>query len=340
MKLLSGELGNIIEFIMDNETNTNQTIIWLTEDQTSMFNDKFINSDAWIPGLIIIIILSILVPLGCYKYYMNTDKKKRFEKMRKMGINITSKKDIISILNPHCNYNKDLIQIIYEYTADDFAENEQKLLNHSYEILTTSIIDSHTGKEFLKLRTFQYLLITLILIPAYFPLFYSIEHLDDSYKSYIKIDCIYDAVDKACVESEDEDDCEYRWEFDFEGANICNDEIDDYDKYEFVGKYASYEGEICYVNKDTFKFRGNDGMDQWCCCVAEPCGRCGNIECFGCQCPNCWGYFCCLIPMIMLFICYFCLIGQMQNYDLDREYVIKPIQGHGVSMRSVSLKML
>ena len=82
-----------------------------------------------------------------------------------------------SLFNLYCDFNQDIIQMIYDFI--DIKIMEHELNNYAEQMFTTSIINDK-GNPLLQLRTFQYLLITLILIPTYFPLFSCIQHIRDS----------------------------------------------------------------------------------------------------------------------------------------------------------------
>ena len=330
LELVSGELGNEIEY----KNGTNKTIVWLTKDSTTVFDEQFWTI-AWIPGFIIITLFIISMPFICYKHYKDVDTKRRMEKMKAMGINTVSKKDVTPILDPYCNYSRDVMDIIFKF-AD--IKIEQELIEYSYTIIQTSAMDK-------RLKVYCpwiiYLLIGSILIPPYFPLFFSIQHLKDSYESYIEIECIHYftgmCTKRSCRGKGTQRrcrwvdyDCDFQREFDFEGANICDDETDiDFDDYVFVGKYEDYGGDKCFVNKDTFKIRGNDS--GYCCCK-ESFGRCGSIQCPpNCtdgDCANCWGYWCCILPMVIAILVLCCLMGIIVSNDLDTEYIISPINGY------------
>ena len=125
-RLLSGEFGNKIE------SGTNRTVIWLTsEDISSIFNLQV--SSLWLPGFIMIISWIVLTPFICFKLYNDKDKEKRIEKMKEMGITAT-KPDITPILDPYCEYNRDIIEIIFKFTGIKI-ENYNDLMTYSYQII-------------------------------------------------------------------------------------------------------------------------------------------------------------------------------------------------------------
>ena len=185
---------------------------------------------------------------------------------------------------------------------------------------------------------------SLVLIPLYFVLFYSIAHLRDSYKSYVKVDCFHYSTDtcirRSCTGkgpntrcTNIEYDCGYQWEFDFKAANLCEDEMEinsvDND-YVFKGSYKHYGGNNCFVNKDTFEFRGNDGG---CLCCKEAFGRCGYVDCGddgSCLCLNCAGYIFCIIPTLICIVFYCVFVYLIMNDELGSLYTISPINSHDI----------
>ena len=76
---ITGEFGNKMEYILNNETGINQTIIWLTEDQNQYL---MINTNA----LMIVIIFNVYHPFICYKFLHN---KKTI--LKKISFRITFK---------------------------------------------------------------------------------------------------------------------------------------------------------------------------------------------------------------------------------------------------------
>ena len=83
--------------------------------------------------------------------------------MRELDINPITQSDLTPFLDPYCDFNHDIMQIIFEYSGNHI---KQSLIEYSH-----TIIESSMTKELRNKRSWQGLLLGILFIPAYFPLF-------------------------------------------------------------------------------------------------------------------------------------------------------------------------
>ena len=271
--------------------------------------------------------------------------------MKDLDITPITQFDLIPILNPYLNYNQDIIQIVFKFSDHSIAGS---LIDFSYDIIKSSF----AGKDNkVYSHSFWLALLTAILVlPAYFPVFYIVEHMKDSYKSYVEIDCQY-YVFKKCDDwdyyygpgengpktrkkrNHREVNCQWEWTFDFNDHDVisCSDygtEIG-FDEYmtliHNISNYTVkarteeievdsplYSGDTCYVNTDDFKFRTGNG-DNCGCCI-----RFGKISCESWSsegCSNCCGYwflsiFVLVYVTLIGFLIVMPVIYRLDKYDI------------------------
>eukprot|EP01084_Bolivina_argentea_P061649 112701_1 len=311
-----------VNVMQSNESNQTDEI-WLQEDFSSVFNPTLFNWREFLLGIgitiVISICLSVILSVIIYPAY---DKK---QKMIQLKIVSVTKKMVIPYLNKHCDFNKDVMNVIFEFS--DISSN----VNIKYSDLKSSIT-----KQLLYIRLLYFIGIGTILIFSYIPIHLFIVHLNDSYNSYIEVKCIPIST-STCHHSRGniEYSCGYIWQFDMD--SICNYDILNLDNYVFYGQYKSYHWngnvESCFINKYNFKIRGN-GCDCW--------GKCGNCcsLCDGLMDSNCCCYTLCIMVSITIFVFYLWFIFCFVSQDFYGDYNISISHQYRAHSTDINLSLL
>ena len=325
----------VFEQDSSNATNTSTPTIWLEPDETSLFDHRIWSGQQCLIGLIISLIVISIPAFIIDRYFKHFDKKKRLNMMEDLDICPITQTGLITIFNPYLNHNKDVIQIIFTYMySDHVIQCSSSLIDYSYDIIESSFGTCCCPPFWWALS------IALLFLPAFFPMFYIIQHIKDSYKSYIEIDCQYYRI-KRCdnwgtyygpgknggktkKRRNDPYDCQWEWSFDLNDVISCTDS-DASDHSETEIGFDEYVRQIYNVSDYTIKaqteqvgvdgnpvyqgdtcymnmedFKFRTGRDDCCGCGI----RFGKIDC-GCGCPNCLGYW----FLSILVLAYIILIG-------------------------------
>eukprot|EP01084_Bolivina_argentea_P157840 275038_1 len=295
--------------------NTNETIgvIWLTLDETALFDSKFVHSEFYISLLITIFFAFTISYLIFYTYYPRYDVKQKLLKLKlEYDIEPVLQNDVIPFLNPHLNHHH-IIQEILEYAAITLkSENINQYLDSRMTSTYNRDRSNCNSSSLLSL----FILSSTLFIMAYFPLYFMIQHGLESYRSYVEIQCIpindshninkflFDGSGMGQNAEYDEYDIMI---FQFNFTPICEN-INESD-YRIYGKFKPISiPDVCYINtNDLTKFRSND---EGCCSTCGDCAsRCGRGRCYKCnfmgceqRCCNCCAFCFCSIFVIVLCI--------------------------------------
>eukprot|EP01084_Bolivina_argentea_P194807 334330_1 len=299
--LISGALGNTI-IKGGNGTNvyndTNITTIWLNEDFTGIFDSKYWTNE-WINGFIWTIIISVSISFIILSYCVCYARVRKTEMLKYTDIPINP------ILRPYCDHNEDILNIIYEFSGI---------------IIYNKSNPSALTIQFLSKRALLHIFMNSLLLCAYFPLFYTIQHVKDSYNSYILIDCVYHSTNW-CWKSDKNGPIRRRcgYEIHFDVASLCKDDNNiDFNDYVFRGEFNDTipnEIDYCAIHKDKYEIRAS----QYSCCGCEQdCVKCGRCDkgCCDSYCDNCYAYVGIWVAIMILIVGYIFIISFVTYGDL------------------------
>eukprot|EP01084_Bolivina_argentea_P207429 353906_1 len=272
---------------MDTISN-NGSVLWLEHDETEIkMNYTDPDPPLWLP-ICVFTILLILNLLTSY-YYIYYDKQQQ-----KIAVN--SHSSVHDTVRPYLeayDLSTELMNIIFE-----FADIKPlKLVIESKWIYWWSDSNLETKsmstKQIIRTRFILYFSLTIFTTLNSFLSYVCILHWNDSYRSYVEIECIvHFDLDKLIKKKH------YLYEFDVQ--NLCmngTEIVNDYTFYASIPYLNPKWKDIgkdtipsCYIHKKRFTVRGYSE-----CCECD-CSRCGATpkECNCCICANgcCYCCFC------------------------------------------------
>ncbi len=136
-------------------------------------------------------------------------------------------------------------------------------------------------------------------------------HINDSYHSFVEIDCFAFSTETCKPSYKDwYKPCGWIWELDLN--SICNSDLSDYVflVHPIFDEY--YYQDYCWLNTVDLTVRTGSVManDGSCSCACKSCARCGNIGACTkdgcCLCCNCIGYSFCFMVVLPIFCIWLC----------------------------------
>ena len=323
---------------LPSSTIFNETEIWLDEDITPVFDDKFWTIEFYI-GLFIIIAFGI-IHIICYTFLRPSryDKLLQQLQLRVLNIEPVLRNEVEPILSPYINHNGDITDIIFEYSG--FICDLDSIIKSSYDC------------KYKRESSGFSVLICITLIISYIFLYHSSAHITDSYRSFIEVPCVMHNCSTlttrarrrrlADINDKGWDKCVYL--FDLTDYHNTTDMETNYygDIYmEYDYNVDDYKREInCYINEDTMKYRyfdKNGGCDCKCCYRCGRCCKCcyeGDSPLCACFDENCCLLMCTFSLGIVIGVlgCWWLLVSEcvtQKEYHLrikEKEYTLLKIK--------------
>eukprot|EP01083_Nonionella_stella_P193961 715757_1 len=299
-----------------NEADDTLGEIWFEEDYTSIMDGKYWLGYELYLGFVLTFLFGISMSYCCvHIVYQRTDDYQKEIKLKSLDMEPILTKDVIPHLQPHCNHNIDIVNIILAYSNISLEADSMK--EYIDSIMTTTITE-----QLLLNRLCCFIFASTLLAFSYIPIYFFVAHLQDSYRSYVEIECVIIDPSDHCKNG----NCEWVWQFDMNA--LCDDMTLDIDQYAFYGTFtvpvssaaqreALNRHNPCFINKYNFNTRGNV---ESCCNVGS---RFGNY----CDCQRACGSNCCcymlFILLAVILCCSWCCCLMIQSrLDLVTQYEI------------------
>ena len=305
----SGLANNVVD---TSNTNESIPIIWLQEDRTIVFNEKYWAQRELFIGLIVFFIIFMIPCACCVVYgrggYKHHDKIWRVYKLENNGI-FAYREEVIPILQEYIN-DHNVIGMILDLANVVFT---QEMVDIMFE---STISGKPITQKYLRKTFCRYLLLSMLSTPTYILTYHPVTHFIDSYRSFVETECIaLDYYPRNC--GDDDNPCTYGefmyYQIDMEG--VCDPGTLNINSHLFYSKLnvidESRDIETCYIGQ-TKNNQMNVRMipSYWCgeclgrcgycctpsdglcgCCGANVCGYCYSIICAA---TYCWVYCRCI----------------------------------------------
>ena len=280
------------------KTNDIKTIP-LDEDFVTLFDAPSWDNQSYIIGLLFVLLFILLISSFLLWLLRSTSRiKQRAIKLRIHSMYLSE--EINDPLDPYTNHNQDINSIILAF-SDIKIIDPSRITPNNHDLFHLFII---------------YILIGTLLIASYTTTFMVVSHWNDSYVSYLKVECnflSYDFFTRAIAVLDIDELCE--------GERYPNIQFQVNLLYDYAAD-TTYFGNDCYINKHDFTVRAPViPCESLCCCCgsSDTVSRCGKgIKCASFN-LNCGGYFWCFSAGLCGVICWIRLVIKYWQ-QLDRKY--------------------
>eukprot|EP01084_Bolivina_argentea_P062583 114464_1 len=299
------------------ETNAiNETLpeIWLYQDRTTLFNDKFWIQWQFEVGLcfvaFIVIVMSFYSVYIRHPRFVQTQKQLKLREAHRDHY-IIFESDILPYLNQYTRYNQNVNGIIMEFANVTLKDINSVIIKTrvNYYCCYHKYGCYHKGQCYVScpipsyLQLVMHILIGTLLIACYIPMYMVTAHFTDSYLSYLKTECyyLYDpnfglymfdgiSMEDICMNDSLQTD-----QYNFFVYDTAHTFISSYPNKYNVTQYESFD---CFINKKTLKVRyAFTEADCKCCIEFVRWGKCSCIWGWRDSCcdSNFCAYVCCAL---------------------------------------------
>ena len=232
--------------------------IWLKEDQTSLFDAKYLNNTSfpfieWGSFILSFLILgSLLLSWNIHKYEVESSQRKE----------VSNNKMIMSLLGTNLNSIKHLLHLLLDFLPNDWRKQ------YKYKFYLPNV-------NRLSMLISLHALLFLPSIPMYLVMCYTIE----TQELYVEVDCNPFSVNGSFNDFGYCKDCEFIFKFDLDA--FCEEDMSDvlvYGKFDNIEGNSSVIHNSCYINTEDFTIRISNGWGGYAnsyvynvCCVLFFC---------------------------------------------------------------------